>query len=413
MPKASVLRSLYEPELMTDTILVLNAGSSSIKFQLFAIHSDDRLVRRMKGQIEGIGTRPHLFVKGKQTEILVDESWPASLIGDVPSALDKVLAWLVSQLGGAAPCAIGHRVAHGGPNCHLPTVIDDALLEELELLEPLAPLHQPNNLAPIRAIRHRRPELLQVACFDTGFHHGHTEAAQRFAIPDELHREGVRRYGFHGLSYEYIAKTLPGIAPAIADGRVVVAHLGSGASMCAIRAGRSIDSTMGFTALDGLPMGTRTGQIDPGVLIYLLNKKGWDTTRLERFLYQECGLKGLSGISNDMRDLLASEAPFAKISIDYYVYRAVREVGALASVMGGLDGLVFTAGVGENAAPVRNRVCQDLAWLGLELDEAANERHGPCISTKESRVSAWVIPTDEERMIARHTNEIRRNLMAN
>jgi acetate kinase len=395
---------------MTETILVLNAGSSSIKFQLFAVGPDDRLMRRMKGQVEGIGTRPRLFVKAKEGEVLVDEPWPADAVGDVPSALDKVLAWLMRQLGGALPSAIGHRVAHGGPDYSEPTAIDDAVLERLDLLVPLAPLHQPNNLAPIRAIRDRRPELLQVACFDTAFHRGHSEVAQRFAVPDALHREGVRRYGFHGLSYEYIAKTLPRIAPAIAGGRVVVAHLGSGASMCAVKAGRSIDSTMGLTALDGLPMGTRIGQIDPGVLLYLLNAKGWDAARLERFLYQECGLKGLSGISNDLRDLLASEAPLARIAVDYFVYRIVREAGALASAMGGIDGVVFTAGIGENAAPVRSRVCQGLAWLGLELDEVANGRHGPRISTAESRISAWVIPTDEERMIARHTHQIRNSL---
>lgn len=395
---------------MTETILVLNAGSSSIKFQLFALGTDDRLMRRMKGQIEGIGTRPRLFVKAKEGKVLVDEFWPADAVGDVPSAIDKVVAWLARQLGGALPSAIGHRVAHGGPDYSEPTVIDDAVLERLDLLVPLAPLHQPNNLAPIRAIHNRRPELLQVACFDTAFHRGHSEVAQRFAIPDALHREGVRRYGFHGLSYEYIAETLPRIASAIAGGRVVVAHLGSGASMCAIKAGRSIDSTMGFTALDGLPMGTRIGQIDPGVLLYLLNAKDWDAARLERFLYQECGLKGLSGISNDLRDLLASEAPLARIAVDYFVYRIVREAGALASTMGGIDGVVFTAGIGENAATVRSRVCQGLAWLGLELDEVANGRHGPRISTAESRISAWVIPTDEERMIARHTQEIRNSL---
>ena len=245
---------------------------------------------------------------------------------------------------------------------------------------PLAPLHQPNNLAPIRAIRARRPELPQVACFDTSFHRGHTEVAQRFAIPDDLYREGVRRYGFHGLSYEYIAKSLPTVAPAIAGGRVVVAHLGSGASMCAIKGGRSIDSTMGFTALDGLPMGTRSGQIDPGVLLYLLNRNGWDATRLEQFLYQECGLKGLSGVSNDMRDLLASEAPLAMLAVEYFVYRILLETGALAAAMGGIDGFVFTGGIGENAAPVRSRVCRGLAWLGIEFDDEANVRGGPCIS---------------------------------
>jgi len=254
--------------------------------------------------------------------------------------------------------------------------------------------------------------LLQVACFDTAFHRGRAEVAQHFAIPDALHCEGIRRYGFHGLSYEYIANALPRIAPAIASGRVVVAHLGSGASMCAIEAGRSVDSTMGFTALDGLPMGTRTGQIDPGVLLYLMATKGWDAARLERFLYQECGLKGLSGVSNDMRDLLASEAPLARIAVDYFVYRIQRETAALAAAMGGIDGLVFTGGIGENAALIRGRVCEGLAWLGIEFDAVANARHGPCISTADSLLSAWVIPTDEERMIAEHTRAVSRRRTA-
>jgi acetate kinase len=323
---------------MTETILILNAGSSSIKFQLFAVDADDKLTRRMKGQIDGIGTRPRLFAKAKEGETLVDQSWPASAVADAAAALDKAVTWLQQQLGGELPSAIGHRVAHGGPDFGEPTVIDDAVLEQLERLVPLAPLHQPNNLAPIRAIRLRRPGLLQVACFDTAFHRGHAEVAQRYAIPDALHREGIRRYGFHGLSYEYIAKTLPRVAPAVAGGRVVVAHLGGGTSMCAIESGRSVDSTMGFTALDGLPMGTRPGQIDPGILLYLLNANGWDAARLERFLYLECGLKGLSGVSNDMRDLLASNAPLAKLAVDYFVYRILHETGALASVMGGIDG---------------------------------------------------------------------------
>jgi len=397
---------------MTETILVLNAGSSSIKFQLFAVDADDKLIRRMKGQIDGIGTRPRLFVKAKEGETFVDQSWPATSVSDSPAALEKAMTWLQHQLGGELPSAIGHRVAHGGPDFGEPTMIDDGVLERLERLSPLAPLHQPNNLAPIRAIRSRRPGLLQVACFDTAFHRGHAEVAQRYAIPDALHRDGIRRYGFHGLSYEYIAKALPRTAPAIADRRVVVAHLGSGASMCAIKSGRSVDSTMGFTALDGLPMGTRPGQIDPGILLYLMNANGWDAVRLERFLYLECGLKGLSGVSNDMRDLLASNAPLAKLAVDYFVYRILHETGALASVMGGIDGFVFTGGIGENAASVRSRVCQGLAWIGIDLDEGANAQGGPCISAKGSRVSAWVIPTDEERMIARHTLDLCRRKAA-
>jgi acetate kinase len=397
---------------MVETILVLNAGSSSIKFQLFAVDGDASLTRRLKGQVDGIGTRPHLLAKGKDGETLVDNTWPANAVADVPAALDKTVTWLQQQLDGALPSAIGHRVAHGGPDFAEPTLIDDTVLDRLARLVPLAPLHQPNNLAPIRAIRARRPALPQVACFDTAFHRGHSEVAQRYAIPDALHAEGVRRYGFHGLSYEFIASSLPRVAPAIAGGRIVVAHLGSGVSMCAIAAGCSIDSTMGFTALDGVPMGTRSGQIDPGVLLYLMTTRGWDPARLEHFLYQECGLKGLSAVSNDMRDLLASDAPLAKLAVDYFVYRILREAGALAAAMGGIDGFVFTGGIGENAVPIRARVCQGLAWLGLELDESANGRHGPRISSAGSRLSAWVIPTDEERMIARHTNTLRRGRTA-
>lgn len=397
---------------MAETILVLNAGSSSVKFQLFAVGDAGNLIRQLKGQIEGIGTNPHLLAKGKDGATLIDTTWPASAVADAPAALDKTVGWLQQQLDGALPSAVGHRVAHGGPDFAEPTLVDDAVLDRLARLVPLAPLHQPNNLAPIRAIRARRPDMRQVACFDTAFHRGHSEVAQRYAIPDELHREGVRRYGFHGLSYEFIAAALPRVAPAIAGGRVVVAHLGSGASLCAIDAGRSIDSTMGFTALDGLPMGTRAGQIDPGVLLYLLATKGWDVARLERFLYQECGLKGLSGVSNDMRDLLASNAPRAGIAVDYFVHRIQHETAALAAALGGIDGLVFTGGIGENAATIRSRVCEGLAWLGLELDAAANARHGPCISTMDSLLSAWVIPTDEERMIARHTHAVSRRRAA-
>jgi len=397
---------------MAETILVLNAGSSSIKFQLFKVEVQDRLIRHIKGQIDGIGTHPRLHAKTGEGKVLVDESWPASVIPDAPAAIRKTLSWIQQQLNGTLPSAIGHRIAHGGPDYSEPTVIDDIVLDSLERLVPLAPLHQPNNLAPVRAIRAKRPELPQIACFDTAFHQGHAEVAQRFAIPDELHREGVRRYGFHGLSYEYIAKSLPNVAPEIAHGRIVIAHLGSGASMCAVKDGRSVDSTMSFTALDGLPMGTRSGQIDPGVLLYLLNTKKWDAARLERFLYQECGHKGLSGISNDMRDLLESKAPLARLAVDYFVYRIVRETGSLAAAMGGIDGFVFTGGIGENAAVIRERVCRDLGWLGIELDDAANMQQGPRISTAASRVTALVIPTDEERMIAYHAYEVYRKLDA-
>ena len=388
---------------MSETILVLNAGSSSIKFQLFAVVARDRLERRMRGQVEGIGTRPRLVAKGTKGETLVDETWPAREVSNVPIALEKLIAFLREQIGGKLPTAIGHRVVHGGPDYSEPTLVSDAVIARLERFAPLAPLHQPNNLGPIRAILERQPHLLQVACFDTAFHRGHPEVADRYAIPETLHAEGVRRYGFHGLSYEYIAKRLGEVAPEIAKGRVVVAHLGSGASMCALVAGKSLECSMGFTALDGLPMGTRPGQLDAGVVLYLMSEKGMSAKAIERFLYNECGLKGLSGISNDVRELLASSDPRAKLALDCFVYRIALFTGTLAAAMGGIDGFVFTAGIGENAPAIREAVARRVAWLGLELDAAANAKGGPLISRKGSRIPCWVIPTDEELMIASHT----------
>ena len=302
--------------------------------------------------------------------------------------------------------AVGHRVAHGGPKYSEPVVVTSALLHELERLSPLAPLHQPNNIAPIRAILERQPDVLQVACFDTAFHRNHPDVADRFAIPETLYDEGVRRYGFHGLSYEYIAKRLPVVAPEVADGRVVVAHLGSGASMCAISAGKSVDSTMGFTALDGLPMGTRAGQLDPGVVLYLTSEKKMSVKEVEHFLYHDCGLKGLSGISNDVRELLASSDPRAKRALEYFVYRIVLFTGMLAAAMNGIDGFVFTAGIGENAPAIREAVVRRLSWLGFELASQANAKGELRISRERSRVACYVIPTDEELMIADHTLRI-------
>ena len=350
---------------MTDTILVVNAGSSSIKFQLFAVGTDDSLERRMKGQLDGIGTRPRLMAKGAKGDVLVDETWPSPQVADVPAALDKLIAFLRGEIGGNLPTAVGHRVVHGGPDYSEPAIVTQAVLERLERFVPLAPLHQPNNLAPIRAILSRQPQVMQVACFDTAFHRGHAELADRYAIPEPLYVEGVRRYGFHGLSYEYIASRLKDLAPEIAEGRVVVAHLGSGASMCAISAGRSVESTMGFTALDGLPMGTRPGQLDPGVVLYLVRAKRMSAEAIERFLYSDCGLKGLSGISNDVRELLASPEPRAKLALDYFVYRITLFTGMLAAAMGGLDGFVFTAGVGENAPSIREAVLRKAEMAGL------------------------------------------------
>lgn len=388
---------------MMDSILVLNAGSSSIKFQLFSVQSSNRLDRLLKGQFEGIGVKPHLVAKGPEGELLVEETWDAHVVPNVPAALEKVVGFLRQRLGGKLPGAIGHRVVHGGPKFNRPTVVTDELLAQLEPLIPLAPLHQPNNLAPIRAIRERLPELAQVACFDTAFHRGHPELADRFAIPESLYQEGVRRYGFHGLSYEYVADRLKHVAPQIADGKVIVAHLGSGASMCAISGGKSIDSTMGFTALDGLPMGTRPGQLDAGVVLYLMQQKGMSPKDIERLLYNDCGLKGLSGISNDVRVLLESSDPRAKFALDFFVYRIAALAGYLAVAMGGLDGFVFTAGVGENAPKIRLDVMERLSWLGLAVDPAENASGGPRISSQASRVACYVVPTDEELMIARHT----------
>ena len=394
---------------MTETILVLNAGSSSIKFQLFAVAAHDRLERRIKGQIEGIGTRPRLLAKDAEGETLVDETWPAAEVSNVPAALDKVVAFLREQIGGRLPTAIGHRVVHGGPDYSEPTDRQRCGARSARALRPArtsAPAQQPwpnpRDPGATAAPACRLPASIRLSI------RGHPEVADRFAIPEQLYAEGVRRYGFHGLSYEYIARQLGEVAPEIAKGRVVVAHLGSGASMCAISAGRSVESTMGFTALDGLPMGTRPGQLDAGVVLYLMSEKGMSAKAIERFLYNDCGLKGLSGISNDVRELLASSDPRAKLALDYFVYRIALFTGMLAAAMGGIDGFVFTAGIGENAPAIREAVVRRLSWLGLELDAAANAKGGPLISRKGSRVACYVIPTDEELMIARHTLRVLR-----
>ena len=386
-----------------NAFLILNAGSSSIKFNVYVVGAADALFLTCRGQMDGIATRPRLRVRDDRGATLIDKSFDAAEVPDLAVATDRVGAWLRERYSDVNLMAVGHRVAHGGPVYAAPVTVDDSVLKVLEQFIPLAPLHQPHHLRPMRTLADRFPGILQVACFDTAFHRGHGEVADRYALPADLYDEGVRRYGFHGLSYEYVAGRLPVVAPEIASGRVVVCHLGSGSSMCAIHDGRSVDSTMGFTALDGLPMGTRCGQLDPGVVLYLLSEKGFTTKQVEQLLYQQAGLRGLSGLSNDARDLLASDDPRARLALDYLVYRVARELGSLAAAMEGLDAVVFTAGMGENSAEIRARICTRARWLGLELNDGANQAGGPCISLPGSRVSAWVVPTDEEQMIARHT----------
>jgi acetate kinase len=355
--------------------------------------------------MDGVGARPRLRAEAADGGSLIDQTLEVEKVPDVPAAMQAVGNWL-RETRKLTPLAVGHRVVHGGPEYDQPVLIDGTVLAKLDRYVPLAPLHQPNNLAPIRTILDRFPEMPQVACFDTAFHRGHGAVVDHFAIPEQFYAEGVRRYGFHGLSYEYIAERLRTVAPKVADGRVIVAHLGSGASMCALSNGRSIESTMGFTALDGLPMGTRPGQIDPGVVLYLVQQKGMSPAAVENLLYRDSGLKGLSGVSNDMRELETNASPAARLAIEHFVYRIGLHAGMLAAALGGVDAFVFTAGIGENSATVRARVAETLRWLGAELDSAANAAARPTISTANSRVALHVVPTDEELMIARHTIEI-------
>jgi acetate kinase len=385
-----------------DTILVVNAGSSSVKFQIFELAKSDDPQRLIRGQVDGIGTRPRLRAESRDGKPLIDKTYAPQEIADGAAAIAAAGDWL-RETQKVKLVAVGHRVVHGGPQYDRAVVVNKEVLAQLEQLSSLAPLHQPNNLTPIRMLMLRRPELIQVACFDTAFHRAHGPLADHYAIPERFYEEGVRRYGFHGLSYEYIAGRLPEVAPAIANGRVIVAHLGSGASMCALANGRSVESTMGFTALDGLPMGTRPGQIDPGVLLYLIAQHGMSVREVEDLLYRQSGLKGLSGISNDMRELESSAAPSAKLAIEYFVYRIALNAGMLAAALNGLDAFIFTAGIGENSANIRARVAEKLAWLGVEFDNAANRTGGPLISKPHSKVTVYMIGTDEELMIARHT----------
>ncbi len=390
---------------MDDFALVLNAGSSSLKFCVYRRPDAGAWGLEARGQIEGIGTAPHFTVKDGAGATVADEAIDAR-VRDGAAAIDALAAWLRGRYAGARVRGVGHRVVHGGPTFAAPTVITPDVLQELRRLVPLAPLHQPHNLAAIDAVAARLPDVPQVACFDTSFHRGQAAMATVVPLPRDLCAGGVQRYGFHGLSYEYIASVLPSVAPEIAHGRVVVAHLGSGASLCAMRDGRSVDSTLSFTALDGLCMGTRPGAIDPGVVLYLFQTLGMTPKDVETVLYKKSGLLGISGISNDMRDLLGSADPAARLAVDYFVYQAAKQVGAMAATLGGVDALVFTAGIGEHSPEIRRRICEASAWLGLELDPAANDARHACITRPGSRVSAWVVPTNEELMIARHTGRL-------
>jgi len=385
-----------------DAILVINAGSSSVKFQVFGVDQDARLARLIKGQMDGIGARPRLHAEANDRTVLINKQYPRDKVPDVAAAIAETGTWLRENQKFNL-VAVGHRVVHGGPDYDRPVLVDRAVLAILERYVSLAPLHQPNNLAPIRSLLTKLPDLPQVACFDTAFHRSHSALADHFAIPEQFYRDGIRRYGFHGLSYEYVSDQLRQVAPEVAAKRVIVAHLGSGASLCALFNSRSVESTMAFTALDGLPMGTRPGQIDPGVVLHLISEKNMTATEVEDLFYRRSGLKGLSGISNDVRELLDSKDPRAAFAIDYFVYRVALHVGMLAAALGGLDAFVFTAGIGENSGEIRARISNRLGWLGAVVDPAANAAGKSLISEQGSLVKLFVMPTDEELMIARHT----------
>ena len=390
---------------MNDYTVVVNAGSSSLKFSVYRRAESDSWTLEARGQVEGIGTSPKFSAKDGADKPIGDVALDPT-IRDARAALGFVANWLRDRYHGAHVCGVGHRVVHGGAQYSGPTIVTPEVLENLRALIPLAPLHQPYNLSAIEAVWERLPGVPQVVCFDTSFHRGQPAVAQLIPLPREIRDAGVQRYGFHGLSYEYIASVLPSVAPEIAGGRVVVAHLGSGASLCALKGGKSVDSTLGFTALDGLCMGTRPGALDPGVVLYLFQALGLSVKEVETILYKKSGLIGISGISNDMRSLLASNEPAARLALDYFVYRAAKEIAAMTSALGGIDGLVFTAGIGENSPEIRKRICVASAWLGVELDEDANARKAPRITSQASKVPAWVIPTNEELMIARHTGAL-------
>lgn len=390
---------------MADAIGVLNAGSSSIKYSIF-LSGADKCELYLRGQVEGLFTEPHFVAKDSGGQVVSERSWDKGTRLGHDGAIEFLFDFLRNEVGRHRPIGVGHRVAHGGMQYTSPVRLDAAVLESLERLVPLVPLHQPHNLAPIRALMRRDPQLPQVACFDTSFHHSNPPVSKLFGLPLEYAEAGIRRYGFHGLSYEYISSVLADFDPAAAAGRTVVLHLGSGSSMCGMLGGRSMATTMGFTGVDGLPMGTRSGTLDPGVLLFLMDQRKMGAREIEQLIYQQSGLLGISGISSDMRTLLDSSHPRAKLAIDLFVYRIGRELGSLVAALGGLDAIVFTGGIGEHAPAIRSRVCQDARWTGVRIDEAANAAGGPRISGADRTVSAWVIPTNEELVIARHTRQI-------
>ena len=393
---------------MSDAILVINAGSSSIKFSLF-VENADALDLVIRGQTSALYTEPRFVATDPAGKTAAEKRWePGTKLGH-DGALAYIVEWLKTTYSTRYRlAAVGHRVVHGGMDYSTPVRVDRAAMEKLEKLIPLAPLHQPHNLTPIRILFQKLPDLPQVACFDTAFHRTNPAVAQMFALPSKLTDAGVRRYGFHGLSYEYIASVLPQYDDRAGRGKTVVLHLGNGASMCAMSHGKSVASTMGFTAVDGLPMGTRCGSLDPGVILFLM-ERGMDARAIENLIYNESGLLGVSGISSDMRQLLASDDPRAKTAFDLFVYRIGRELGSLAAALAGLDAIVFTGGIGENAAIVRAAVCRNAAWFGIDFDDDANAKAGPCITLPSSPTAAWVIPTNEELMIARHTSRALRS----
>jgi acetate kinase len=394
---------------MPNQIAVINAGSSSIKFAVF--HDDPAQSLIFRGQVEKIGVAPSLTVENSGGDKLIENEWSAKEV-DHRSATKTILQTCIALLGGEAVEGIGHRVVHGGTQFNAPTVLTKDVVEELKALTPLAPLHQPHNLSPIEAIMAEAPHIPQVACFDTAFHQTQPHLAQAFALPREITDSGVRRYGFHGLSYEFVSGRLRNVAPDHAHKRIIIAHLGNGASLCALHRGKSVATTMGFTAVEGLVMGTRCGSIDPGVLIYLMDEKGLDARGLEELVYKKSGLLGVSGITSDMRELRASNDPRAREAIDLFIYRIVREIGSLAAALGGLDGLVFTGGIGQRDAKTRQEVVAGCAWLGAAVDKQANALGEGRIDAPDSTIPIWVVPTDEERIIARHTADLIRREVA-